>query len=306
MQLSENAKIILRVSMIGIAVNLVLAILKFVVGFIFGNLAVISDAIHSASDFITSILIVITVFISSPKRDKKHHYGREKFESLTVLFLAIFLFGVAGFLAWQGIAGILSPQAAGLNWYLIGVIIISIVAKEALYYYGMYHAKRIKSDMLKADAWHSRSDSLASVAVLIGLVASIFIHTNIIESIAVVIVSLFIFKVAYSVFKPAIDQLTDRSAGKDTHDRIREMTMSVDGVRQIDNLRTRMFGNRIYVDLEIAVDGKMTVEQSHDIAHKVHDVLEDDPDLQIKHCMVHVNPFKSHSEPIGEESQTDS
>lgn len=291
-RLSGNAKIVLRVSIIGIAVNIFLTIIKLVVGLMFDNLAVVSDAIHSATDFLTSIMIMVTVFISSPQRDKKHHYGREKFEPLTILFLSLFLFGVGAYLAWQAVEGILSPQAAGLNWYLIGVIVISILCKEALYYYGMHHAKKINSDMLKADAWHSRSDSLTSVAVLIGLISSIFIGINIIESIAVLVVSFFIFKVAYSIFKPAIDQLTDRSAGKETHDQIRGITMSVDGVKKIDDLRTRMFGNRIYVDLNIAVDGTLTVEQSHDIAQAVHDILEATPDLHIKHCMVHVNPYK--------------
>jgi len=286
----KNKKIILRVAIIGIIANVILVASKISLGWIFDNLAVISDGVHSAADLVTQLFIIVAVFISSPKRDKKHNYGHEKVESLMVLFFSLFLASVAGLFIWQGIQGIIAPEYSTLNWYLIGVVVFTIVVKEALFWYGMYHAKRTKSQMLKADAWHSRADSLTSVAVLIGLICSAFIGSNLVESIAVLIVALFILKVAFDIFKPAVGQLVDRAADKKDEDRIIEIASSVEGVIKVDEIKTRLFGAAIYVDLEIHVDGKLSVAQGHDIAQAVHDQLENDSELRIKHCNVHVNP----------------
>jgi cation diffusion facilitator family transporter len=285
-----NAKIILRVTIVGIIANILLVILKSVFGLIFDNLSVLSDAVHSASDLVTSFFIIVAIFVSSPKNDKKHNYGREKIEPLFVLFFAVVIAGVGILLAWQGIEGIISPKPSQFNWYLVIVTIVSLVIKEALFWYGMHHAKRIKSEILKADAWHSRSDSLASIAVLVGLIFSSFMKTNIIESIAVLIVSVMIFKVALDIFRPAMHQLTDRAAGEDVYEKIREVVLAIDGVEGIDCLKTRLYGNKIFVDIEIAVDGDLTTTQSHTIAETVHDTLEHREELRIKHCLVHVNP----------------
>ena len=289
---SEYARIILRVSIITIVANLILTTVKTLLGLMFGNLSVISDAVHSASDLFTSFLIIIAVFMSSPKRNRKYNYGREKVEPLVTLFLALILVAVAVILAWQGIEGIISPIESDLNFYLIGVTALSIIVKEAMFWYGIYYAKKLNSAMLKADAWHSRSDSLSSIAVLVGLISATFMRTNLLESIAVLVVSLMILKVAFEIFKPAVYQLIDKSAGDDTYNKIKEITSSIEGVISIDSIRTRMFGNKIYVDIEIGVEGSLTVDASHAIAQQVHDTLEATKELLIKHCMVHVNPCK--------------
>jgi len=289
---SKNARIVLRVAIVGIIANVVLVILKTVFGLIYGNLAVVSDAAHSATDLVTSLFIIVAVFLSSPKRDKDHNYGHEKVQPLMVLFFGLVLAGVAVVFVWQGIAGLISPGTGEFNVYLIVVTVVSIAVKEALFWYGIHYAKKTKSELLRADAWHSRSDSLASIAVLIGLVCSIFMRTNIMESIAVIIVALFIFKVAFDIFRPAVNQLVDKAADKKDQEKIIGIAEEVEGVIRVDELRTRLFGNAILVDLEIHVDGKLTVFQGHDIAQDVHDRLEDDPDLRIKHCNVHVNPCK--------------
>jgi len=287
---SENTKIVLRVTIIGIIANIVLVALKLTFGLIYDNLSVMSDAVHSASDLITSLFVVVAVFISSPKRDTKHNYGHEKIEPLMVLFFALVLAGIGGLFLWQGIQGLINPRAGEFNLYLILVTIASIMVKETLFWYGIHHAKKIKSELLRADAWHSRSDSLASVAVLIGLVCSTFMRTNIVESIAVLVVSLFIIKVAFDIFRPSVNQLIDKAATQSDQDKIVEIASRVDGVKKVDSISTRIFGNAILVDLEIHVDEKLSVKQGHDIAHEVHDKLEADPDLRIKHCNVHVNP----------------
>ena len=287
---NENVKIILRVTIVGIVANFVLVALKLVAGLIFDNLSVVADAIHSASDLVTSLLLIIAVFISSPKRDKKHNYGHEKIESLVVLFFAMIIFGLGAVFIWQGIEGLISPRPSEFNVYLIVVTVISLVIKEALFWYGMYYAKKTRSAMLRADAWHSRSDSLSSVAVLIGLISSTFMANNILESVAVLIVSLFLFKVSFSILRPTINQLIDKAADKKDVEKILEIAGNVKGVIKIDKMDTRILGSAILVDLEIHIDGNLTVEQGHHIADAVREILENHPDLRIKRCNVHVNP----------------
>ena len=288
--MDNSARVILRVSVITIIVNLLLVIAKTVLGVVFGNLSVISDAVHSGSDLFTSFLIIAAVFLSSPKRDKQHNYGHEKVEPLVVLFLALIIAGVGVLLGYEGIRGLISPQKATLNFFLIGITVFSIAVKEWMFWYEIRWSKKINSEMLRADAWHSRSDSLSSVAVLIGLVSASFMKTDILQSIAVLIVAMFILKVAFDILRPAINQLTDKAAGEKTIEQIKKITLEIPGVDSIDRLNTRMFGNSILVDIEIAVDGTLSVDESHKIAQSVHDVLEAAPELHIKHCMVHVNP----------------
>ena len=287
---SENSKIILRITATTITVNIFLMIAKMVLGIIFDSLSVVSDAIHTASDLFTSVLVVGAVFLSSPKRDEKHNYGREKVEALAILFFALVLVGVGGGLIWQGVEGIVSPKETSVNYYLIAVIALSLVAKETMFWFVRHYSRKIKSDILKAEAWHHRSDSLSSIAVLIGLVADAFVRTTIVESVAIIFVGVMIFKVAFDIVKPALGQLTDRAANEQVYSKIREIALAVQGVERIDCLRTRVFGSKIYVDVTIAVDGNLTTIQSHSIAQEVHDVLEGQSDLRIKHCVVQINP----------------
>lgn len=299
---SESSQIIIRVSIVTIIVNLVLVVLKTVVGLVFGNLAVVSDAIHSGSDLFTSFLIIAAVFLSSPRADKKHNYGHEKVEPLVTLFLALVILGVGIMLAVEGVRGIIAPGVSELNLYLVGVTIFSLAVKEWMFWYEIRAARKANCEMLRADAWHSRSDGLSSIAVLVGLLSSAFMETDILESIAVIIVAAFIFKVALGILRRAIEQLVDKAADDKTCAQICEIAAQTDGVCAVDNLRTRMFGNSIYVDIEIAVEGTLTVDRSHAIAQSVHDALEAAPDLHIKHCMVHVNPHLAedvNNQPVG-------
>ncbi|MCL2822199.1 MAG: cation diffusion facilitator family transporter [Firmicutes bacterium] len=299
---SQASKIILKVMIVGIIVNIVLVGLKFSFGLFFDNIAVLSDAAHSATDLVTSIAVIFTVFLSSPKRDSKHNYGHEKVEPLMLLFFALFIAGIGVLLVWQGITGIISPQAAQFNWFLVGATVISILFKEALFWYGIYYAKKIKSDLLKADAWHSRSDSLASIAVLIGLVFSIFLSTDIAESIAVLLVSILIFKVALDIFIPAVKQLTDTAASEKTCQLIKDTTLQLPEVLSVKSLSTRMFGNKIYVDLVIQIDGNLSAKQACTIASRVHDLLEAKEELQIKHCTVGIALSEENNNAVNEKN----
>jgi cation diffusion facilitator family transporter len=287
----QNSKIVLRVTLIGIAVNVVLTAVKLAFGIWKNNLAVMSDAATSGADLFTSLLIVVAIFVATPRRNKTHNYGREKIEPLVVLFLSLMLVALGGLLLWQGIDGIINPiKDPDKSWYLIAVTVFSIIVKEFMYFYGMHYAKKTKSEMVKADAKQSRSDSLSSVAVLAGLITSYFIGTNIVESIAVVIVSLFVFKVAFDTFKPAFNQLTDRAASKEVHDKIVKITLEQPGVINVYRLRTRIFGSQIYAELEITVDATLTVAESYAVAGGVHDILEATEELRIKDVVVVVKP----------------
>ena len=297
-----TSRVIVKVSIVTIVVNLALVVAKAVLGLVFGNLSVISDAVHSGSDLFTSFLIIAAVFMSSPRRDKTHNYGHEKVEPLVTLFIALIIAAVGVMLGVEGIRGLAAPEPSELNAYLVGVTVLSIAVKEWMFWYEIRAARRINCEMLRADAWHSRSDSLSSVAVLVGLVSAAFVATNILESVAVIVVALFIFKVAFDIMRRAINQLIDKAADDQTCARIRELAAAVPGVRDVDTLRTRVFGNMIFVDLEIAVKGSLTVEQSHAIAQSVHDTLEAAAGLHIKHCMVHVNPHSAkdvNNQPVG-------
>jgi len=286
----RNSKITLRITVAGIFVNMVLTTLKLVAGIIFTSMAVIADAATNGVDILTSLLLIFALMLSNPKRDKKHNYGHEKVEPMAVLLLSIMLFVLGGIFVWQGIQGILNPVETEINVFLLGITVFSIIIKAGMYVLGMHFSKKTHSSILKADAKQSLSDSFASLAVLVGLVSGIFIGTNIMESIAVLALSLFVFKIGIATFKPAFDQLTDRAAKPAIHDKITKITCQSEGVIEINRLRTRLFGSQIFVELEIKVDPNLTVKESYIIAGAVHDKLELDEDLRIKDCIVVVVP----------------
>ena len=283
-------KTVKRVALVGLGANLALTALKLVFGFIFLNMAILSDAAHSGMDSIVTLLVLVSAFFSSPKRDREHNYGHEKREAVFVLLVSLFMFGMAILLIVQGIRGITNIQQAEWNLLLIIVAAISILVKEALFQFTNYFAKRTHSAALRADAWGHRVDCITSFAVLVGLVCTIWLRSDLAESIAVLVVSLFILRIAYKVFRGAYFQLTDRAADARTHAKIAQLAKDTEGVLGVDKLHTRLFGSGILVDMEIKVDGHLSVAQGHEIAHTVHDLLEADPDLRIKHCNIHVNP----------------
>ncbi|MDR0462597.1 MAG: cation diffusion facilitator family transporter [Christensenellaceae bacterium] len=287
---NKTARIIWRVSLYTLAVNIVLTILKSIFGFVFFNISVLSDAVHSLSDVGTTLLVILATVISKPKEDKEHNYGHEKHEPIITLFFSLVL-GATGFLlVYQGIYGLVYIQRIVASPYLIAVTVASIVMKEAMFWYTIYFAKKTHSTALKADAWHHRSDSLSSVAVLVGLVCSLFIKTNLVESIAIIIVALLIIKVAFDVLRVSLNQLTDKAVDKETYAKIMTAAGQINGVQNVDKLKTRLFGSAIYVDIEIGVDENLSIKDAHKIGDDVHDCLEALPNLRIKHCNVHVGP----------------
>ena len=280
-----------KVSVIRMATNVVLTIAKFAAGVVAHSGAMISDAVHSASDIFSGLIVLIGVRISSKAPDDKHPYGHERFECVAALLLSGILALVGGTIGVNAVKDIIGghvQEAPGILALVAAVI--SIVTKETLFWYTRGYAKKYRSTALHAEAWHQRSDALSSIGALIGI-AGARMGVPVMEPIASLIIALFILRVAVRIFRDAIDQMVDHSASEETEAAFRETAMEQPGVQGVELLRTRMFGNRVYVDLEIAADPGLSLAAAHEIAERVHDAIEQTyPD--VKHIMVHVNPAK--------------
>lgn len=284
-------KIAMRVSVVSIIVNAILSLFKLFAGIFAKSNAMISDAIHSASDVFSTFIVIIGVNIANKQSDEEHQYGHERLECVAAIILAVILAATGIGIGINGLEKILG----GSYWELevpgmIALIaaIISIVVKEWMYWYTRSAAKKINSGALMADAWHHRSDSLSSIGALIGILGA-RLGYPIFDPVASVVICIFIIKAAYDIFKDAIDKLVDKSCDEETVEKIKKVIMNQEGVLGIDLLRTRLFGSKIYVDVEISADGNKPLKETHAIAEKVHDAIEEEFKT-VKHCMVHVNP----------------
>ena len=287
----EFQRVANKVSFVTIIGNILLSVMKLIAGFIAHSNAMISDAIHSASDVFSTFVVIIGIKLASKKADKEHPYGHERLECVAAIVLSMVLF-ITGF--GIGAAALKNITSGDYNNIVVpGILalvaaIVSIVSKEAMYWYTRYNAKRIDSSSLMADAWHHRSDAFSSIGALIGI-AGARLGFPIMDSIASLIIFVFIIKAAYDIFKDAIDKMVDHACDDDTVNHIRECVMKHEDVLGIDMLQTRIFGNKIYVDLEISTDGSYTLSKAHTIAESVHDDIEKSFP-KVKHIMVHVNP----------------
>ena len=286
----ENTAV--KVSMVSIIGNAILSLLKFLAGIFAHSGAMVSDAVHSASDVFSSIIVIIGVKLSTREADKEHPYGHERFECVAAIILAVVLL-VTGLMIGksafeQVISGDFSgSEAPGL--LALAAAVVSIVSKEAMYWYTRYYAKKLDSGALMANAWHHRSDALSSVGALIGIVFARMGY-RIVEPIASLVICLLILKATYDIFKDAISKMVD-SGDESVEREIRDLALQQNDVIGVDLIHTRVFGNRIYVDIEISADGRMSLEESHAVAERVHDVIESSFP-KVKHIMVHVNPAK--------------
>lgn len=289
----ENKKIAYKVSVISIIVNILLFLFKFIAGILAHSSAMISDSIHSMSDVASTIIVIIGVKLSSKEADKEHPYGHERIECLASLILAVILFITGVSVGYQGILTVIEKKHDVI--VIPGILsliaaITSIIIKEWMYWYTRYYAKKIDSNVLMADAWHHRSDALSSIGSFIGIFVS-RLGFPIFDSLAGIVICIFILKVAVDIFKDAMDKLVDRSCDIDTVEQIKQIILENEEVLEIDSIMTRLFGNKAYVDIEIQVDGDKTLIEAHQVAQQVHDKVEEQF-LFIKHCMVHVNPSK--------------
>ncbi len=279
-----------RVSVVSIAGNAALSLFKLLAGILAHSGAMISDAVHSASDVMSSFIVIIGVKLSVRAPDKEHPYGHERFECVAAIVLAVVL-AVTGLLI--GYKAIGSIDAKGGAQVVPGVLaliaaVVSIAVKEAMYWYTRYYGKRLNSTSLMANAWHHRSDALSSVGALIGIAGARLGHP-VMEPLASLVICVFILKAAYDIFRDAMGKMVDRAADAGTEKKLSDCVLTHPEVLGIDRLQTREFGSRIYVDLEIRLDGALSLYEAHAIAERVHDHIEREFP-SVKHIMVHVNP----------------
>ena len=290
----DPGKVVDKVSTVTIIGNLILSVFKLMAGIVARSNAMISDAIHSASDVFSTFVVIIGIKLASKEADKEHPYGHERLECVAAILLAMILFLTGLAIGIEALKDIFSGSYGDLQVpgvLALAAAIVSIVSKEGMYWYTRYYAVKIDSGALLADAWHHRSDALSSVGALVGI-GGARLGFPIMDSIASLVIFLFIVKASYDIFKDAIDKMVDHSCDDETEKRIYECVMKNKEVLGIDSLHTRIFGNKIYVDIEIMIDGSYTLIRSHEIAEEVHDSIEKNFS-KIKHIMVHVNPAQA-------------
>lgn len=294
MKESYRIKVARRISLVSIIANVVLSLVKIIIGTVAKSSAIVADGFHSVSDVVSTLIALWGIEISSKENDENHQYGHEKFEAVMGKMLAIVLLITAGYIAWGGYDRIIKNEFEVPSAIAIVAAVLSIVAKEWMFHYTKAGALKIDSSVLMADAWHHRSDALSSIGSLIGVMGARMGYP-IFDPIASIAIGLLIAKMAVEIYLKSVKELTDSAADEKTVEEINKIILSVEGVIDIDMLKTRLHGNRLYVDLEISVNKDLTLLEAHDIAENVHDIIEKSND-KIKHCMVHVNPFMNEEE----------
>lgn len=287
----KEERIVQNMAMISIGGNTFLSIFKLIGGFVGHSGAMISDAIHSLSDVFSTIIAIVGIKISKKAADKSHPYGHERLECIASIILCAVLFIAGVIIGYQGIVHILEGNYETIESpHMLALVaaIISVIGKELMYQYTMYYAKKINSSVFMADAWHHRSDALSSIGAFIGIGGTMLGYA-ILEPIASVIICLFIIKASYDIFMDAINKLVDTPCSEELEQDISEYIAAHEGVVKLDLLQTRRFGNKVYIDVEIQIDGNMLLRDAHAIAERIHDGVEEKFE-NIKHIMIHVNP----------------
>ena len=291
----NREKEIYKVTLVGGAVNVILLLFKFVAGVIGHSSAMIADAVHSLSDFVTDIIVLVFVKISNKPQDKSHDYGHGKYETLALTIIGIALMAVAIGIIVKGAVKIAS-WANGETLEAPGVLafwaaVVSMVVKEAVYHYSIIKAKQLDSKAVEANAWHHRSDALSSIGTAVGIGGAIFLGQRwvILDPIASVVVGAFIVKVAFDLLKNGIGDLMEQSLPDQVEDEILSLARGVDGVTEPHDLRTRRIGNHYAIELHILMDGGISLKEAHDKASEVEDILRQRYGSDT-HVVVHVEP----------------
>ncbi|MBP5655619.1 MAG: cation transporter [Clostridiales bacterium] len=285
----DEIKIVKKLSLVGILGNVILAAFKLVAGLLGKSGAMVSDAVHSLSDVAATFIAYWGVRLAQRPEDEEHPYGHERIECVASLVLGLILAGTGIGIGYEGIRKLLSPDQIEVPTLLpLIAAVVSIAVKEGMFWYTMHYAKKIDSPAFKADAWHHRSDALSSIGSFAGILLA-RLGMPFMDPVASLIICLFILKVAFDIGKDALAKMLDTSGGKEFEQDLKTFVEGQEGVEKIDLLRTRQFGNKIYVEIEIAVDRNLSLLDAHDIAESVHDAVEQQYP-NVKHIMVHVNP----------------
>ena len=288
---------IYRVTLWGSLVNLLLLVFKFVAGFVGNSAAMIADAVHSLSDFITDIIVVVFVRISGKPADEGHDYGHGKYETLATAIIGVILFFVGAGILYSGAKSVVDslggePLKSPSMLALVAAA-LSIVSKELLYRYTIYKSRRLNSQAMVANAWHHRSDALSSIGSLVGIAGAMFLgeRWRILDPLAAIVVSLFIMKVALQLLKPCVDELLERSLPAATEERIMAIILSFAGVGSPHHLRTRRIGNHIAIEVHVRMEGATPLSEAHALASKIEQRLKEEFGDQT-HIGIHMEPFK--------------
>lgn len=289
----QKEKIVLKASVVSITMNILLFGWKIIVGIRSNSNALISDAVHSASDVFSTFIVMLGIRISNKASDSDHPYGHERLECVAAIILATILAMIGLGIGVNAVDKIVNANASNRilpGFHATIAAFVSIIMKEWMYWYTRRAAKKVDSSALMADAWHHRSDALSSVGAFGGIIGARSGYA-ILDPIASVVICVLIEKAAFSVFKDALEKMIDKSCSREIVLQMKKLVEKQQGVIQVDEIKTRLFGARIYVEVEIQVAGDMTLYDAHEIAQKVHDIIEA-RFPKVKHCMVHENPVQ--------------
>ena len=291
----ERNKEIYKVTLVGGAVNVILLLFKFVAGIVGHSAAMVADAVHSLSDFVTDVIVLIFVRISGKPEDKDHEYGHAKYETLAMTIIGVALLLVAVGIVYSGLTKIIAwaqgevLKAPGLM--ALWAALLSVVLKEAVYHYSMVEARKLNSQAVEANAWHHRSDALSSVGTAIGIGGAIFLGQRwaVLDPVASTVVGVLIIKVSVELLRNGIGDLMEHSLPEEVEDEILRLAASVPGVVEPHELRTRRLGNHYAIELHILMDGNITLCEAHEKASEVEDLLRAHYGPET-HIAVHVEP----------------
>lgn len=287
----DETAVIRKLSLVGITGNVFLSAFKFIAGIMGNSSAMVSDAVHSLSDVFATFIAFLGVRFGRREADASHPYGHERIESLAAIVLGLILLVTGVGIGWVGLEKILAGNYESLpipGMIALVAAIVSIAVKEGMFWYTRHWARVIRSSAFEADAWHHRSDAMSSIGALVGVGGSMLGYP-VLDPIASVVICLFILKQGISIIYDALKKMLDTSCGEQFEKEVRQLVDAENQVERIDMLRTRMFGDKVYIDMEIAIDGSMQLTDAHAIAERVHDDIEH-AFPEVKHVMIHVNP----------------
>lgn len=287
----DETAVIRKLSLVGIIGNVFLSAFKFIAGIMGNSSAMVSDAVHSLSDVFATFIAFLGVRFGRREADASHPYGHERIESLAAIVLGLILLVTGVGIGWVGLEKILAGNYESLpipGMIALVAAIVSIAVKEGMFWYTRHWARVIRSSAFEADAWHHRSDAMSSIGALVGVGGSMLGYP-VLDPIASVVICLLILKQGISIIYDALKKMLDTSCEEQFEEEVRQLVDAENQVEHIDMLRTRMFGDKVYIDMEIAIDGSMQLTDAHAIAERVHDDIEH-AFPEVKHVMIHVNP----------------
>ena len=297
----NREKEIYKLTLWGSLVNFLLLVFKFVAGFVGNSAAMIADAVHSLSDFITDIIVILFVRVSSMPKDENHHYGHGKYETLATAIIGVVLFAVGVGILVNAVEAIIDffhgRELAAPNIWALGAAAVSIVFKEALYQYTVYKGKNLNSNVVMANAWHHRSDALSSIGTLLGISGAMFLGEKwrVLDPIAAFLVSIFILKVAIELTKASLEELLEKSLPKKTQEKILNIIHSFPEVKSPHNLRTRHIGSNIAIEFHIRMDGNLSLNEVHEITKRMENALKAEFG-PLTHIGIHMEPINHEKE----------